>query len=94
MKGKGDCYQVHGRAIAFDGIDGLLCHGEVYHEVTGWHGHCWIEQGDTVTDMANGKNTSMPKELYYALGKVRNVIRYTSIQTRKKIVETKNWGAW
>ena len=35
----GDCYKVHADAIVC-GIDGLLCHGTVWHPEVGWHGHC------------------------------------------------------
>lgn len=81
-------------AISLGKVEGLLCHGIVYHDKSGWHEHCWIEQGETVQDFANGHNAVLPKELYYTLGNVKDVVRYTMQEAQAVIVKMKTYGPW
>ena len=90
----GNCYEVHGRAITLDGYEGLLCHGTVFHPEIGWHGHCWIEHEEIVHDLANGKNIVIRHEVYYAMGKAKDIKRYTANEAREMTLETGHWGPW
>jgi len=56
--------------------------------------HAWVEVGDTVLDNSTGSLKVIPKELYYGLGNVRDVHRYTYREMIDKIIETENWGPW
>lgn len=105
----GDCYQAAGRYMMDHGIVGgediRLVHGEVRGQgpIEGIRfGHAWIEQGDTVIDVANGKVSQLPKALYYAFGGIYpdlppfkpNIHVYTPEEAREKILEYKHWGPW
>ena len=91
----GDCYEVHANAILESSDDGLrLCHGEVWHDSTGWHGHAWLEKGDLCIDLSNGRQILMKKDMYYKIGKIEQVTTYTREETIKKILETEHWGNW
>ena len=99
-QGKGDCYKVHAEAM----INGstkycnqivYLCHGTVYHESVGWHGHCWLEQAGFVYDISNGHDISCLKTVYYALGYVRDVYRYTAEEVKAMLLKHDgHYGAW
>lgn len=45
---KGDCFQVAGR-LQSENPDWLLCHGIVWHPVTGRHWHAWCEYDEVLT---------------------------------------------
>lgn len=103
--GLGDCYEANGRYFMkealFDGDSGLrLVHGEVTGQgpLEGVnYGHAWIEDGNTVLDMSNGRKTRMPKALYYALGNIEgndNIYRYSASEFRRKISKYEHWGPW
>ena len=77
----------------------ILVHGEVtgQRKIAGIKfGHAWIEDGDTVIDMSQGRDIRMPKALYYALGNINpsNTFRYTPEEMNKKLLEFKHWGPW
>lgn len=98
----GDCYQVHLRALIDRTEEGLLCHGTVYHPKTGRHGHCWIERtlsGDYgvvvwCRDIANGHDVLWPRDLYYHIGQVEDVKRYTSEDAAILALGSGNHGPW
>ena len=74
----------------------VLCHG-VFVNVGKEHngrlcGHAWIEAGDVVIDPAN--NFVGRKELYYSVGKVQHVKRFTFEQARLKALRVKHYGPW
>lgn len=97
----GDCYQANGRKILdkTDSSGWILCHGEVTGQgaIKGVRfGHCWCEEGDQVHDFSNGRNLTVPKILYYALGNIdeKKVFKYTPDQLRKIVVKDGTWGPW
>lgn len=105
----GDCYEAAGKYIKDNGLIGgrsnlILVHGEVQQQVKPWlrYGHAWVEDGDLVIDVSNGRHIEMPKMLYYALGQVHsplppfepNIVTYTVEEFRKKVMEHKHWGPW
>lgn len=90
----GDCYVVHGKAI-LDGAPGILCHGTVWHPVSGWHEHCWIELNeDVVVDFSNGHRIVLRREEYYNRGKVKDVDKYNLEQTRELVLKRGTYGPW
>ena len=93
-QGEGNCYDVHGRMVTEENCDMILCHGSVWHDKVGWHGHCWLEDGDKVIDVSNGNNFYDSKEKYYKLGKVKNVTRYTWREAAEQMLKTGHYGPW
>jgi hypothetical protein len=109
----GDCYEAAGPYILnrpFD-KDLVLVHGEVMGrgELQGvWFGHAWIESGDEVIEVANGKNLRMPKHIYYILGTIdqpyyqdgkmhppkNNVLKYTGSQAMEMFSKHETFGPW
>ena len=88
----GDCYKVHVEAI-IDGMDGLLCHGTVWHPGVGWHGHCWIElTEDVVMDFSNGHHAVLRRETYYEVGKVKDIKRYNAEEARELMLHEGTYG--
>ena len=91
----GDCYEVHAQKILYSKQDNMkLCHGLVWHPATGWHGHAWLEKGNMVIDVSNGNNARMSKSVYYSLGKIKNIKKYTKKQAIQKMLDTKHYGPW
>jgi len=91
----GDCYEVHAKAIIDGLLPGMLCHGTVWHQETGWHGHCWIEvNDDVVLDFSNGHQVIVRRDAYYELGKVKNVKRYNPEQARELMEKEGTYGEW
>lgn len=93
----GDCYQV-AYGLVFQIHGSLLAHGEVTG-TKGPHsgkrfGHAWIEIGDFVLDCANGNNSIVPHELYYAIGKCRGITRYTVEEAAKSARTHGHYGPW
>jgi hypothetical protein len=54
----------------------------------------WIEIGDTCLDIANGLKVIKEKEIYYALGKIKEVKRYTPKEAARLMIKTKTYGPW
>jgi hypothetical protein len=97
----GDCYEANGRYFLENANDGSRLK-LVQGEVTGQgalegvkFGHCWVEDGNVVVDVSNGRHLRIPKPVYYAMGKVgSNVHRYSFEEFREKISEHGHWGPW
>ena len=104
--------QLSGPTVGPDGAGGfiidnwtepdiLLVHGEVSGQgpLEGVRfGHAWIEIGDEVIDKANGKNIRMPKDVYYAVGNIKDkpgkLFKYTWSEARRKMLEHEHYGPW
>jgi hypothetical protein len=94
----GDCYLAAGK-LAMDNEDYVLVHGMVSGrgELAGKRfGHAWVEDGDTVLDYSNGNNLRIPKEVYYAIGNIKDedCIKYTSTDACVMMLKEKHWGPW
>lgn len=105
----GDCYEAAAKYI-MDKVLAFwvenpqhqlrLVHGEVRGQgpLEGQRlGHAWVEDGDTVIDVSNGRDLRMPKELYYAIGNIDDIGNthvYTPEEARRKILQSKTWGPW
>lgn len=89
----GNCYEIAAKLVAETFGELVLCHGIVWHTKTGWHGHAWAERGNLVIDLSNNK-IAMKRDLYYRIGKIRDVKRYDYQKTLKMMLKTKNFGPW
>lgn len=96
----GNCYKaaatllIDNRDLSF-----LLCHGDAIGTgpIKGIKfGHAWVEtpDGNLVFDFANGKQAIVPAAIYYKVGQITNVHRYTIKQAAKLIVEHAHYGPW
>ena len=75
----------------------LLCHGLVTGQgpIAGIvYGHAWVEKGSTVIDKT--VPITLPKQLYYALGNIKesDVYRYTYDEMSHKVTEFGTYGPW
>lgn len=97
MKNKlGDCFEVAGHMI-LDNKDFTLCHGIATGQgpIKGIkHWHAWCEKENIVHDFSNGKKIVMDKDLYYKIGKIKKVKRYTQKQAMKYMLKTQHYGPW
>ena len=53
--------------------------------------------GSTVIDKSNGRDLTMPMQVYYAIGqidRIDNVIEYPWEEARTKILDYGHWGPW
>ena len=100
MKENGDCFVAAGRYILYSKDDNeKLVHGVVegQDELYGiLFTHAWVERGNICIDKSNGKNLELPKNVYYALGKVREkyIKKYSKIETTKNLLKFEHWGPW
>jgi hypothetical protein len=100
---KGDCFEAAGRYFYEHAIGNnnlRLVHGEVEGQgkLGGTrYGHAWVEDGDTVIDVSNGRNLRLPKQVYYLLGhisEIHNLHRYPFITFVEKMTRFEHWGPW
>lgn len=103
MRSGGNCYEAASNYIIDKGPDANLT--LVHGEVTGQreklkYGHAWIEDGDLVIDVSNGRDLRLPKQTYYALGSIdhrpghQNLYKYTYPQTLDNLLKHENYGPW
>ena len=100
-EGMGDCYQAGGRLIMnfFGDKRHKLVHGMVNGQgaLEGKrYGHCWVESSNTVLDHSNGRKLEIPKNVYYALGRVKpgQCKYYAPKEAAKFMLEKGHWGPW
>jgi hypothetical protein len=96
----GDCYSAAGKYI----LDHphkpdlfFLVHGIVTGQgpIAGIkYGHAWVEEGDLVIEVSNGRNLRLPKAVYYALGQIEKTIRYSATEAVKKMLSSHHFGPW
>jgi hypothetical protein len=96
----GNCFEAAGRYMMDHGAGTnlVLVHGEVTGQgpIEGVKfGHAWIEDGNNIIDVSNGRDIRQPKDLYYRIGRIgNNLKKYNYKQFIDKIVKTKVWGPW
>lgn len=96
----GNCYSANARYLLYDinasdAVEYRLCHGVAINQVDGEpYGHCWLEHKGIAIDKSNGLDVEVPLGIYYAIGKIKKVFRYTVYEVRKKLLEYEHWGAW
>lgn len=99
LQGEGDCYLVAGHLIMdADDADGyVLCHGTATGQgpIAGVaFDHAWVEKAGMAIDKSNGLDAILPVESYYAIGDVRDVVRYTPTEARQMMREHGHFGPW
>lgn len=61
-------------------------------------GHAFVvKDGNTVIDRSNGRNIELPKNVYYAIGRIYdigNIHEYTWEDARKIVSRTGHYGPW
>jgi predicted ABC-type ATPase len=112
--GGGDCYKTAGDFVLDSKLFGetrtnkIKFVGEphvVHAEVTGQgeisglkYGHAWVEDDVLVYDYSNGRKLEIPRNLYYAVGKIKTTkpryFKYTFEQARKKMLDSGHYGPW
>lgn len=93
---KGDCYQAAARFV-LDNEGWTLVHGSAVGQgpIKGVvHGHAWAEREGVVVDTSNGKTLHVGRELFYAIGNVHDVTRYSREETRSKLLRYEHYGPW
>lgn len=55
--------------------------------------HAWVEVGDAVFDLATGPQP-IPQLLYYALGRIETVVKFTQDEVFENIDTYENHGPW
>jgi len=86
-----------------------LVHGTVERRSDGLrHSHAWIETSQTFEndawphpitmitciDRSNGLDMALPGELFYKVGRVSDVTRYTPVEAMKEMLRTGQYGPW
>lgn len=97
----GNCFEVSARYVVdsklFGDRDFELVHGAVTGQgpISGInYSHAWIEDGDFVIDLSNNKSVKLPKFLYYAMGRINEVVKYSPEEARKNMLKYKHYGPW
>jgi hypothetical protein len=100
---RGDCAEVAARLVIERLPRGfVLCHGRPVGRGPANSGeryfHAWVEndEGSVVIDQSNGLDVTMPRDAYYAIGRIveADVVRYTADEAAEMIVDTGHWGPW
>lgn len=95
MTAKGDCFRVAAEVAERIG-------GEVVHGICTGKGkiegvrfaHAWAERGGEVYEFSNGNRGVLPAALYYRVGRVTVVARYTVEEARALMLRTEHYGPW
>ena len=86
MEFQGTPYVVHAEVSGQGAISGLR------------YGHAWIEDDLFVYDFSNGREITLPKQLYYQWGDVKlkapKYYKYTFKQAIDKMLQTGHYGSW
>ena len=97
---RGHCFQCNVETLIHEESYGSwwLCHGIA----TGTDGeaaglqyvHAWLESEDYKIAYDAVVRISMPRENYYRLGYIHDVVRYSKIRTLRLIASKGTWGPW
>jgi|TARA_Y100000034_G_C6904889_1_gene419567 hypothetical protein len=104
----GDCYEASAKFLMSklmldpSSTKYLLIHAEVAGQgeldgITYGHGFVLDTENDMVIDVSNGRNLSLPRAVYYAIGRIDyidNIHEYTYEEMSKKTLEYRHWGPW
>ena len=74
-----------------------LCHGtmEGSDDSSERQGHAWLEYGDAVIDFSMSRRIQfLPKEAYYYLGNVRDVVSYDIQDAFEMSIDHGHKGPW
>ena len=90
----GDCFVVASNYVQKH-PEAILCHGIVTGQgpIAGvQYNHAWVEEGDTVIDKT--VDITLPKIVYYAIGNIEIVKRYTFKEMLEQMIEHETYGPW
>ena len=102
----GDCYEAAANALLVSGFasgvdlpdEAVLVHGRptLTREPFEEYGHAWLELGDVVFEVANGRDIFVRRERYYEVGRIdpEQCLRYTKEQARKFVLYFCHYGPW
>jgi hypothetical protein len=104
----GDCFVAACRAfehLRSQGHDPKLVHGYVIGQVGYVRGlrypHAWVEVADgqgrtTCIDRSNGRDISLPKDLYYLIGQIvpEHCRQYDAGAVLRMQIDTRTYGPW
>lgn len=102
----GDCYEASANALLMPSFAGghdlpdgaTLVHGRPTLTCPPFveYGHAWLEFGDVVFDVANGRDVIARRELYYKAGNIdpAKCHRYTKDEARKRVLDFRHYGPW
>ncbi len=83
---QGTPYVVHAEVLGQGAISGLR------------YGHAWVEDDLFVYDFSNGREITLPKQLYYQWGDVKLIApkyyKYTFKEAIDKMLQTGHYGSW
>jgi hypothetical protein len=97
---QGDCFEVAAKFIQRPEIveypdDYLLVHGNVaalrQDEAVN---HAWVEEGEVVHEVSNGRAFVFEKKQYYERHRITNVRTYTVAEALQLCVQHGHWGPW
>lgn len=58
------------------------------------HWHAWVEHGPVAYDWSNGKNISLPVDVYRALARVQQSWEYDAREAAQMMRLTQHFGPW
>lgn len=97
---RGDCFEAAGKFVSHPAVvdfpdDYRLVHGNVaklrQDEPVN---HAWVEEGDLVHELSNGRNEIYTKETYYKRHGITNTRRYTVEEALGLMIRYGHWGPW
>ena len=94
---RGDCFEAAFGAQIEDST-WTLVHGVATGGPTGDMriSHAWVEREGIVYDNACGRDRTLPRELYYRVGRIRDdqCRRYTADEAAEQALTTGHYGPW
>lgn len=96
----GDCFSAAGKFIAQDHVvrfpkDFRLVHAKLARlrqDVTA--NHAWVEEGDQVHEVSNGRHLIVPKQVYYRDVGVVDVRTFAPLEAIRLMISHGHWGPW
>ena len=96
----GDCYEASVKFIQDPTVvewpdDYRLVHGNVAKlNQAETVNHAWIEEGDVVHEVSNGRQLAFLKDDYYKKYKITNVRKYTVLEALELCARHGHFGPW
>ena len=96
----GDCFEAAAKFISQSAIvdypdDYRLAHGNVAKlRQDQTVNHAWVEEGDLVHELSNGRHDVYSKHSYYKRHGITSVRTYTVEQALLYLAREGNWGPW
>ena len=91
----GSCFEDAGKRITdpFKPSDWTLVHGLPFNSAVGMRmPHGWLEKGDTVWDP--NIDDEFDRGFYYAMGDIKDTVKYTRFEAMNMMVEHGTYGWW